>query len=331
MQKIENVAILWDIENVTPASTDTLFIEGLLEYAESMGRIITNYAYADWAKPNFSRLGKPLAARHFRLAHVPRERKGKNSADMQLVSDALELLRFYEHIDRYILVTGDSDFRPLLLSLRKSGKRVHIVCDLKTAAQDLLALADSFVDYRDLLPADDDDEDDDEGLMETSQEYWFERLAEACQLLKKENRSASFSPVKVKMRMLNPGFQEEKLGYKRFSDFVRSAVRAGYVSIERDDEDAQPNIHAIKTEEKNLPNGLQAALQILVEGLNDLDRGAEPKFHTYTQIGIYLRQRGINLKSLGFAQLKKFMQSAQTRGLVETKIEEMKHYAKIAE
>lgn len=329
MQKVENLVILWDIENVTPSSSDNLFIEGLFEYAESLGRVIASFAYADWARPSFSRLGPVLAARYFRLAHVPRERKGKNSADMQLVSDALDLLRFYEHIDHYILVTGDSDFRPLLLNLRKSGKRVHIICDLRTAAQDLLALADSFVDYRDLLPADDDEEEDDE--METSKDYWFERLAEASRLLQSQNRSAGFSPVKVKMRMLNPGFQENKLGYKRFSDFVMAAMRAGYVFIQREDEETEPTIQPQIDEQKTKSDSLQMALKVLVEGLQELDKGRGPQFHSYNQIGNYLTQKSINLRALGFNQLKKFIQSAETRSLVETKFEEMKHYAKLVE
>ena len=329
MQQVENLVILWDIENVTPSSGDNLFVTGLFEYAEGLGRVIASYAYADWSKPLFTKLGPVLAARYFRLAHVPRERKGKNSADMQLVGDALELLRFYEHIDRYILITGDSDFRPLLLSLRKSGKRVHIVCDLKTAAQDLLALSDSFVDYRELLPAEDDEDESDEA--ETSKDYWFERLAEASQELKRQNRSAGFSSVKVKMRMLNPGFQEQKLGYKRFSDFVKAAVRDNYVFVQREDEESEPTIQPLVSEQKMKADSLQMALKVLLEGLRELDKGKEPHFHSYNQIGSYLRQKGIDLRALGFNQLKKFIQSAETRGLVETKFEEMKHYAKLAE
>ena len=67
---------------------------------------------------------------------------------MVLVSDTLELIRQHDHIDTYILVTGDSDFRFLVLSLRRAGKMVHIVCNTQNASEDLLALADSYVDFR---------------------------------------------------------------------------------------------------------------------------------------------------------------------------------------
>ena len=69
---------------------------------------------------------------------------------MVLVSDALEILRVAEHIDTFILVTGDSDFRFLVLALRRAGKTIHIVCNTKNASEDLLALADSYVEYREL-------------------------------------------------------------------------------------------------------------------------------------------------------------------------------------
>ena len=110
-----NVAILWDLENVTPSSSNTLFLDGMMEYVESMGSVVCSYAYADWSKPGFRNLGPMLSARNFYMVHIPRARKTKNSADMQLVSDALDLLRYYSNIDTYVLITGDSDFRPLLL------------------------------------------------------------------------------------------------------------------------------------------------------------------------------------------------------------------------
>jgi uncharacterized LabA/DUF88 family protein len=333
MHKISNVAILWDIENVTPASTDTLFIQGLSEYAESLGRVVTSYAYADWGQESYRKLGPLLALRHFRLAHVPRERKGKNSADMQLVSDTLELLRFHEHIDRYILITGDSDFRPLLLSLRKSGKHIHIVCDLKTAAQDLLALADSFTDYRYLVPSNDEDDEINDTVIDKNKmdkHYWFERLAEASDMLNKQHKTASFGPVKIKLKMLNPGFHENSLGYKRFSDFVMAALREGYIVLNKVDDDSEPTIQkAIDDTSTGKIDSLQFALNTLTICLKDMDKGKEPQYHGYHQIGLMLKQQGINLQNIGFARLKQFIQSAETRGLVEIRISEMQHYAKL--
>ena len=132
---MENVAIFWDIENVTPKSNNTLFIEGMWEYSESIGRVVSSHAYADWSKPQFRKIGPVLSTLHFHMVHIPREKTKKNSADMQLVTDSLELLRYYQHIDTYILITGDSDFRPLLHTLRKLGKKYILYVILQQQAR----------------------------------------------------------------------------------------------------------------------------------------------------------------------------------------------------
>ena len=150
---MSSVAILWDLENVNPGS-NSLFLEGLTEYAEAKGRIVAARAYGNWSHTGFSKLAPSLTRRYFYLVHIPKGQK--NSSDMVLVSDALEILRVAEHIDTFILVTGDSDFRFLVLALRRAGKTIHIVCNTKNASEDLLALADSYVDYRELVPGGND-------------------------------------------------------------------------------------------------------------------------------------------------------------------------------
>ncbi len=327
-----NVAILWDLENVTPSSSNTLFLDGMSEYVESMGSVVCSYAYADWSKPGFRSLGPLLAARNFYMVHIPRARKTKNSADMQLVSDALDLLRYYDNIDTYVLITGDSDFRPLLLSLKKTGKKIHIICDIKTAAQDLLIIADSFIDYREVLTASDDSEEEEEddksnGEQSTkySKDYWFERLAESASLLQNENKTCNMGTVKIKLRMLNRDFNEKNLGYRRWSAFVTGAVKAGYVQME--EHDKQTNIIPGKMYKKDV-GSLQNALKVLIDELKELDQGKNAKFHQYSILSSKLLNKGINTKNLGFTKFKKFISSAEARGLVETKVENLENYVK---
>ena len=112
---MSNVALLWDLENVNPGA-DSLFLEGLIEHAESKGRVVTARAYGNWTNAVFSKLAPSLTRRYFYLVHIPKGRK--NSSDMVLVSDTLEILRIHDHIDTFILVTGDSDFRFLVLALQ---------------------------------------------------------------------------------------------------------------------------------------------------------------------------------------------------------------------
>ena len=332
----ENVAILWDIENVTPRSSDNLLIQGMWDYAETKGRVVTSYAYADWSKPGFRSLGPILSGMHFYMVHIPyqRTRRNKNGSDMQLVTDAMELLRFHDHIDTFILITGDSDFRSLLLTLRKSGKKIHVICDIKTAAQDLLILADSFTDYKELIPDSDDDDDssdDDDNNQNRgskhSKEYWFERLAETATILQKEGKTGNMGSVKIKMKMLNRDFDEKTLGYKRWSSFITAAVKAGYVSLE-EEKDSQTNILP-GTDFVQEVGSLQQALKTLVMTLEELDGKKGPQYHPYSILSSSLKDKGIVMKTLGFSKFKKFISSAEARGLVETKVENLRSYVKL--
>ncbi|OQY31686.1 MAG: hypothetical protein B6241_13340 [Spirochaetaceae bacterium 4572_59] len=330
----ENVAILWDIENVTPSSSDNLLIQGMWDYAETKGRVVTSYAYADWSKPGFRSLGPILSGMHFYMVHIPYQkvRRNKNGSDMQLVTDAMELLRFHDHIDTFILITGDSDFRSLLLTLRKSGKKIHVICDIKTAAQDLLILADSFTDYRELIPASDDDddsneeEDNNQSRGKHPKEYWFERLAETAAILQKDGKTGNMGSVKIKMKMLNRDFDEKTLGYKRWSSFITAAMKAGFVNLE--EKDSQTNILPGKDVGQEV-GSLQQALKTLVMTLGELDGKKGAQFHPYSILSSKLKEKNIVMKTLGFSKFKKFISSAEARGLVETKVENLRSYVKL--
>ena len=330
-----NVAIFWDVENVKPSSSKNLFIQGLWDYAEGLGRVVSSYAYADWSQSGYRQLGPSLASLHFNMIHVPfrGRHRDKNSADMHLTNDCLDLLRFQDHIDIYVLLTGDSDFRPLVMNLRKAGKVTHIVCDIKNASNDLLRLADNFTDYRDLFPSEEDDSSDDSGdegkkdsTTSYSREYWFERLAETASILRKEKKGTDPGNVKISMKKLNQGFNEKELGFKRWGDFIASASRAGYISMESDDKQSE----IIPGRQFSQETGsLQIALKTLVETLTEMDgKSSTPKFHRYGVVSSKLRDKGVNTKALGFNQFKKFISSAEARGLVETQVEKLTNFVK---
>ncbi|CAD7843532.1 hypothetical protein S1OALGB6SA_434 [Olavius algarvensis spirochete endosymbiont] len=332
-----NVAIFWDVENVKPSSSANLFIQGLWDYSEGLGRVVSSYAYADWSMLAYKQLGPSLASLHFNMIHVPfrGRRRDKNSADMHLTNDCLDLLRFQSHIDVFLLLTGDSDFRPLVMNLKKAGKITHIVCDIKNASNDLLRLADSFTDYRDMFPSEEEDSFEDTTDENTgkraittaySKEYWFERLAETASILHKEKKGTDPGNVKISMKKLNQGFDEKSLGYKRWGDFIASASRAGYINMEYDDKQSA----IIPGRQFSQETGsLQIALKTLVETLTEMDgRARQPEFHRYAVVSSKLRDKGINTKTLGFSQFKKFISSAEARGLVETQVEKLASFVK---
>jgi uncharacterized LabA/DUF88 family protein len=333
---MSNIAILWDLENVNPGS-DSLFLEGLIEYAEAKGRVVAARAYANWTNSGFSKLAPSLTKRYFYLVHIPRGQK--NSADMVLVSDTLELIRQHDHIDTYILVTGDSDFRFLVLSLRRAGKMVHIVCNTQNASEDLLALADSYVDFRGLVPGGNDEESGEKaqattedkaqakGAMPSSMtpEDWFQVLAEAADLMLKKKASPALGSLKVRMKMLNTNFNEKRLNFSHWSDFVSAAVKAGYVKIEgRGPESLIYPIPSVLTRE----GPQQKAFVVLTDVLKELDRGGKPGYHSYRNVNSKLIEKKVYFGQLGFGQFKDFVQAAEARGLVESKVEGLKHAVK---
>jgi uncharacterized LabA/DUF88 family protein len=330
---MNNVALLWDLENVNPGS-DSLFLEGLTEYAENKGRIVTARAYGNWTNATFSKLAPSLTRRYFYLVHIPKGRK--NSSDMVLVSDTLEILRIHDHIDTFILVTGDSDFRFLVLALRRAGKMVHIVCNTQNASEDLLALADSYVDYRELVPGGNDDEStekssspDEEKTSATKpadstmkSEDWFHVLAEAADLMLKKKISPGIGSVKIRMKMLNPNFNEKKLNFSHWSDFVSAAVKAGFVKIEgKGPESLVYPVERVLKKEGSLQQGFKALVDVLAE----LDKGSHPNFHSYRNVNSKLVERKVQFTELGFSQFKGLIQAAEARGLVESKVEGLKH------
>jgi uncharacterized LabA/DUF88 family protein len=338
---MNNVALLWDLENVNPGA-DSLFLEGLIEHAESKGRIVTARAYGNWTNTVFSKLAPSLTRRYFYLVHIPKGRK--NSSDMVLVSDTLEILRIHDHIDTFMLVTGDSDFRFLVLALRRAGKMVHIVCNTQNASEDLLALADSYVDYRELMPGGNDEETTEKAPPlpddKTAQakggapaaaaspmaiEDWFQVLAEAADTMLKKKINPGIGSVKIRMKMLNPNFNEKKLNFSHWSDFVSAAVKAGFVKIEG--KGAESLIYPIpKVLTREGP--MQHAFQVLIDVLTELDKGGQPGYHSYRNVNSKLIERKVLFNGLGFNQFKGFIQAAETRGLVQSKVEGLKHSVK---
>ncbi|WGK70417.1 NYN domain-containing protein [Candidatus Haliotispira prima] len=377
-QRLANIAIFWDIENVTP-KRGSFFTDGLLEFAEGLGKVVIQNAYADWSEKRFHQLGLDLAQHHFYMVHLPyrRNQRSKNGADIQLVSDALDCLRVYDHIDTYVLVTGDSDFRPLVRPLRRMGKTIHIICDIRNASQDLLMIADSFQDYHELLPSRDEEDDvvesrtsrqgsrdgkdtktsrDDKDGRETKTErgvrsaeedssYWFNRLCEAVQALETEEKTINLSTLRVRIRMLNPGFDERKLGYRRWSQFITAAAKENYIRIESrqgedgEDSDSEQLIRVVE-QAPNAGSGnaltLQKAIQELLAILQQAGSGSgtdkdadEEGYLLYGILSSRLRERSINVQELGFNQFKKFMASAEARGLIETKLENLNYSARL--
>lgn len=154
LEDAPNMAIFCDFENVAigaqKASYDELDIRLVLERLLDKGKIVVKKAYADWDR--YKQHKRQMHEAAFELIEIPHvSYSGKNSADIRLVVDALDLCYVKKHVDVFVIVSGDSDFSPLVSKLRENNKRV-IGLGVKSSTSDLLIdNCDEFIYYDDLV------------------------------------------------------------------------------------------------------------------------------------------------------------------------------------
>ncbi|AEE15633.1 NYN domain-containing protein [Treponema brennaborense] len=311
-------AILWDIENVTPPA-GTSYIQSIIDTISEAGKISYAMAFGDWNKNNIKNIASELASNSFELIHVPASRK--DSADMSMVAHGVELIFQYPHIESYVLITGDADFRPLLLSLRKYGKQTLIICDVKNnASEDLLNMADKYLDYREIIADDDtsvDDSaagDDKAGSAESkpdrkmTKQQAFELLEEAVSIMSKEKQKTkkpvAIGAVKIRMKLLNADFDERKIGYRNWKSFVNDAVK-------------QTNVRYAGIDEANLALDAAAADRIpevfaaLLGGLPAPGKDATGGWIRFDEAS-----KKFNWRKFGYTRFKSLALDAEKRGFV---------------
>jgi uncharacterized protein (TIGR00288 family) len=152
--EITSMALFCDFENVALGVRDAKYaqfdIKKVLERLLLKGSIVVKKAYCDWAR--YKEFKAPMHEAAFELIEIPHVRQsGKNSADIRMVVDALDLCYTKSHVDTFVIISGDSDFSPLVSKLRENNKRV-IGVGVKAATSDLLAAnCDEFIFYDDLV------------------------------------------------------------------------------------------------------------------------------------------------------------------------------------
>ena len=210
-------------------------IHKILERLVEKGKVIVKKAYADWGE--YKQYTKPLHENAIELIEIPRRSMtGKNSADIRLAVDAMDLAWSKEHIDTFVIVSGDSDFSPLVSKLKENGKHV-IGLGMKESTSDLLAgNCDEFIFYEDLEmpPAQAPGPATSADIPEEKREV-FDLLLESIAALIRENKDPIFaSIVKDTMQRKKPSFSVSGYGYRSFSALLQDAEKRGYIKLHRD-------------------------------------------------------------------------------------------------
>src|SRR5918996_737278 len=151
-----SMALFCDFENVALGVRDANYekfdIKRVLERLLLKGSIVVKKAYCDWDR--YKAFKGPMHEANFELIEIPHVRQsGKNSADIRMVVDALDLCYTKGHVDTFVILSGDSDFSPLVSKLRENAKTV-IGVGVKNSSSDLLiSNCDEFIYYDDLVRA----------------------------------------------------------------------------------------------------------------------------------------------------------------------------------
>ena len=229
------LAVFIDFENVGLGfgnRRDRFSIEKVLERLVEKGKIVAKKAYADWSR--FGQYAASLHAAAVELVEIPkRSQTGKNSADIRMCVDAMDLAYSKDHIDTFVIVSGDSDFSPLVSKLKELGKHV-IGLGLADATSNLLRdNCDEFIYYEDL------DRAPTPALVGTAEipelkQKAFGMVIDALLALRRENKEVIYSSmVKDTIKRKKPSFNEEYHGYRTFSDLLEDAQRYGLLEVEK--------------------------------------------------------------------------------------------------
>ena len=256
---ITSMALFCDFENIALGVRDAQYarfdIDRVLERLLLKGSIVVKKAYCDWDR--YKEFKAPMHEASFELIEIPHVRmSGKNSADIRLVVDALDLCYTKSHVDTFVIISGDSDFSPLVSKLRENNKTV-IGVGVKSSTSDLLiANCDEFIFYDDLVrqeekkkqrtrrkPAAKQAADAPKGQPKPEQseedrkQQAFDLVLDTIEALageRDQDEKIWGSMVKQTLKRRSPGFNESYYGFRTFSDLLEEAQQRKLLALEAD-------------------------------------------------------------------------------------------------
>lgn len=240
-----NLAVFIDLENLAMGDSAhtqrkaRFDIEKVLERLVEKGKVIVKKAYADWSR--YPAYTAPFHEAGIELIEIPkRSQTGKNSADIRLVVDAMDLSWSKPHVDTFAIVSGDSDFSPLVSKLKENGKHV-LGLGMKGSTSELLRdNCDEFIYYEDLERQEADEQQIVTRIgamlpeLNERKREAFALLIDALSGLRRENHEVLHaSLIKETIKRKKPSFDESYYGYRSFSHLLEDADNHAVVDIER--------------------------------------------------------------------------------------------------
>ena len=270
---ITSMALFCDFENIALGVRDAKYarfdIDRVLERLLLKGSIVVKKAYCDWER--YKEFKGPMHEASFELIEIPHLRiSGKNSADIRMVVDALDLCYTKTHVDSFVIISGDSDFSPLVSKLRENNKTV-IGVGVKSSTSDLLiSNCDEFIYYDDLVrqnekkqrarrkpavkPATEAQKSQPkaESAEEDRRQEAFDLVLDTIDALgadRDQDEKIWGSMVKQTLKRRNPGFNESYYGFRTFSELLEDAQAHKLVVLEPDQKSGGYIIRRVTREE----------------------------------------------------------------------------------
>jgi len=247
------IAVFIDFENLAIGLRPRKFNpEVILRRLLEKGRIVYKRAYCDWG--GYRNEVRDLHTHGIELIDIPQTRaSGKNSADIRMVVDAIDLSYAKDHIDTFALVTGDSDFSPLASKLKENDRRV-LGCGVRKSTSDLLiGSCDEFIFYDDLEEKAEQRRERRRPAARSKtkaktpartkatkpaseeQEEALDRLVHIVASLEDDYDPLWSSLVKQTLRRVDPGFNEKRYGFRNFTELLKAASDAELIALELDE------------------------------------------------------------------------------------------------
>ncbi len=264
----QSMAVFCDFENVALGVRDAKYaafdIRKVLERLLLKGNIVVKKAYCDWER--YKEFKAPMHEAAFELIEIPHVRQsGKNSADIRMVVDALDLCYTKSHVDTFVIVSGDSDFSPLVSKLRENNKLV-IGIGVKNATSDLLTSnCDEFIYYDDLVRGSEKQRRTSKKktakktARKSAEQYEEEKKHTALDLVietvedlfgeRGEEEKVWGSMVKQALKRRTPGFSESYHGFRTFGKLLEEAQARKLLELEFDEKSGGYIIKSFSNEE----------------------------------------------------------------------------------
>ncbi len=241
-KETKNIAVFIDFENIEPHNIQ---LQILIDKLKEKGRLIVKKAYADWGR--YGGRKKEMLESSIELIELPSHNaRGKNSADIKLVVDALETVFTKDHINTYTIVSGDSDYIPLISKLREYNKYVIIISYDANSTNPLIKnYCDELIYYSSIA-----------GLADIQKDLnlAYQLLIRTINVLEEEGIQKRGSQVKQHMKLLDSSFDESNFGFQQFKKFLERASKDKIINLQDIGEGDHLISLTISTEENNLVN-----------------------------------------------------------------------------